>query len=333
MTTEESGKQITTHLEAEIVPEYGVEQIDIDYKLMLEKYRERSVMLDGIRKDALSKTKPHNWLARKDKNGTVTLSLMAPGAERIKMNCPIGFLNIVRKEEKWSTDEGPGYTIYREALVYVGTPSLGTLPVMSSCRSDSDFFSTEYAELPYVEENPEHKALIESGEGRLSFDKKSLHIRRRIPASEVHKDLIEKTALTQLYVAGVTRVLGIRQIAPEELTDVGIDITKIPTIEYGSGKAKAGKLAPATEQKRGEIWDMLLELHNGDGKKAAEDMKKRTAFNDYAGTSDPQRLTEKQIPYLYEKVKADYMKTREGAAPEKTQKKGDQKAGGQSELL
>lgn len=312
MTDELESKEVVTHQDVEVLPEPIFDQVDIDYKLMLEKYRERSIMMDGIRRDALSKTKPHHWIARKDKGGNITLSLMAPGAERIKLNCPIGFTNITRREEKWSTDDGPGYSIYREAQVYVGSPKLGTLPVVSCCRSDADFFSTEHVDLKFNPDNPEHIAAIENGEGRLSFDKQTLYIKRRIPAGEVHKDLIEKTALTQLYTAGVSRVLGIRQLSPEELTEVGVDISKIPSIEYGSKKQESGRLAPAVEQQRDEIWKWLMEMH-GNAEKASAALKAATAFNDYQGQSDHSRLTEKQIPRLHPRMKQEYDKFREGA--------------------
>lgn len=319
----ENPHAISHPVEAEVFIEHAIEQADIDYKMMLEKYRERSVMMDGIRVDALSKTKPHHWLARKDKSGNVTLSLMAPGAERVKLNCPIGFLNITRREEKWTTDEGPGYTIYREALVYVGSPKLGTLAIMSSCRSDADFFSTEHVEMPFLEDNPEHRAAIENGEGKLSFDKKTLYIRRRIPMNEVHKDLIEKTALTQLTVAGVTRALGLRQISPDELSAVGVNIEKIPSIDYGSTRGASGRLAPAVEQQRDEIWKWLMEMH-GSAEKASAALKGLTAFNDYQGQADHSRLTEKQIPRLHPKVKAEYDKFREGAPQPAAGKKAQQ---------
>lgn len=290
----------------EVEPNYIVEQLDLDYTRMLQKYRERSQFVDGVRKDALSKTKPHQWLARKDTKGNVTFNLMGPGAERIKTNCPIGFLNKTRREEKWNKESGAGYTIYFEAEVYLADPRMGTLPVIGSCSSDDDFFSTEHTEAPYNAENPEHSLALESGEGRLSNDSKTIYFRRQVPASEVTKENIEKSALTNLVVNGVTRVLGIRSIAIEELRENGIDVDKIPSINYGSGRGQSGQLAPADEQKRTSIWKMLVEISNGDEKAAAAALKKRTAFNDYAGVDDVSKLTEKQIARHYGAVKKDY---------------------------
>lgn len=300
-------RALTVPREVEALPNYGVDQVDVDYKLLLEKYRERSLFVDGIRKDALTKTKPHNWLARKDnKTGNVSLNLMGPGAERIKTNCPIGFLNRVQREEQWSNEAGAGYTVYFEAEVYLGEPRAGTLPVIGSCRSDDDFFSTEHAEMPYNPENPEHAAAIETGEGRLSYDKKTLYIRRRIPANEVHKDNIIKSALTNLVVNAVTRVLGIRQISPEELKEAGIDVDRIPSIEYGSNRAQSGRLTPAQEQQRANIWKWLLEMAGGDEASARAALKARSAFKDREGVEDVARLSEKQIAFHFDRVKKDH---------------------------
>lgn len=301
--------------EVEALPSYGVEDIDVNYTAMLQKFRDRALFVDGVRKEALAHSKPHHWLSRKAKSGQVTFSLMGPGAERIRTIAPIGFTAARRREERWNKEDGPGYTVYFECEVYLGSPKTGLLPVMGTCSSDDDFFSTEHVELPYNPENPEHKAALDSGEGRVSGsgDQKTLYIRRRIPAAEVTKENIEKSALTNLIVNGVTRVLGIRNISSEELAEAGIDASKIGGFEYGSTRSASGQLAPAEEQKRTEIKKMLVEMHGGDEAKALANLKERTAFNDYKGCESWDRLTPKQIPRHYESIKKDYDTFREGA--------------------
>jgi hypothetical protein len=292
--------------EVETLPSYIPEDIDVNYTALLQKFKDRAMFVDGVRKEALQRTKPQHWLSRKQKDGSRTFSLMGPGAERIRIVAPIGFMNKTRREEHWTKEHGPGYTVYYEAEVYLGSPRTGLLPVIGSCSSDDDFFSTEHAELPYNVENPEHKAALDSGEGRLTDNNTKIYIRRRIPASEVTKENIEKSALTNLIVNGVTRVLGIRSISAEELKEVGIDADKIGGFEYGSNKAQSGALAPAEEQKRADIKKMLLEMNEGDETKALAELKKRTAFNDYAGCTAWDRLTAKQIPRKYDEIKKDY---------------------------
>lgn len=304
--------------EVEATPMYGVEDIDVDYTAMLQKFKDRAMFVDGVRKEALSRTSPHHWLKRSSKQGT-TFSLMGPGAERIRTIAPIGFTAPRRREEKWTKEAGPGYTVYFECEVYLGSARSGLLPVMGTCSSDDDFFSTERSEVPYNEENPEHKLALESGEGSLSADKKTIYIRRQIPSAEVTKENIEKSALTNLIVNGVTRVLGIRSVSEKDLTDCGIEVAKIPGFEYGSTRAQSGQLAPAEEQKRADIKKMLLEMNGGDEAKALAALKQRTAFNDYAGCTSWERLTAKQIPRQYDAIKKDYDAFR-GDAPEPDKK-------------
>jgi hypothetical protein len=317
--------------EVETLPSYIPEDIDVNYTALLQKFKERAMFVDGVRKEALQRTKPQHWLSRKQKDGTRTFSLMGPGAERIRIVAPIGFMNKRRREESWTKEHGPGYTVYYEAEVYLGSPRTGLMPVIGSCSSDDDFFSTEHAELPYNVENAEHKAALDSGEGRLTDNNTKIYIRRRIPASEVTKENIEKSALTNLIVNGVTRILGIRSISAEELKEVGVDADKIGGFEYGSNKTQSGALAPAEEQKRTDIKKMLLEMHEGDETKALADLKKRTAFNDYGGCQGWDKLTPKQIPRHYDAIKKDYDAFR-GDGPQKqqqtTQQQGDKAAQG-----
>jgi hypothetical protein len=312
---------------ADVLPSYEVEAVDVDYALMLTKFEERAKFVAGVRKVAVQQTRHQDWLARKQKNGSVNYDLMGPGCERIKSVCPIGFQNVKQWEEKWTKESGPGYTVYFQGEVYLGSPRTGPLPVMGSCSSDDDFFSTEYLELTYNEGNPEHQQYIGSGEGNLSSDGKTLHVRRQIAAADVTKENIVKSALTNLVVNGVTRVLGIRKMNSDDLKGYGVDVDKIGGFEYGSGKAKGGQLSPALEQKREELWKWLVELHGGDVEKAKANLIEMTKFNDYAGQGDYKRLTEKQVERQHGGIKARYDKFR-GDNPAEKPPAGQQRATG-----
>ena len=305
--------------EAEPLPMYGVEKEDIDYAAMLQRFEARARFVDGVRKAALSRTQPQHWLSRKAKNGAITYSLMGPGAERLRTVAPIGFVDEKQWEEKWNKEAGAGYTVWFSAKVFLGSERVGLLPVLGSCSSDDDFFSSERVELPYNVENPEHKLALESGEGTVSHDQKTIYIRRQIPATEVTKENIVKSALMNLIVNGVTRVLGIRSISAKELTDCGIDMAAIPGFEYGSTKAASGQVSPAEQQKKDEIKKWLMEMNGGEEKKALAELKSRTAFNDYKGCESWDRMTVKQIGMHHERVKADYDAFREGQ-PQPTDK-------------
>jgi hypothetical protein len=314
--------------QAESLPLYQVEDIDIDYLKMLQKFKERALFVDGVRKEALMRTQPQHWLSRKAKSGAITYSLMGPGAERLRTVAPIGFVDEKQWEEKWNKDAGPGYTVYFSAKVFLGSERTGLLPVIGTCSSDDDFFSTERVELPYNVENPEHKLALESGEGTVSHDQKTIYIRRQIPSTEVTKENIVKSALMNLIVNGVTRVLGIRSISAKELTDCGIDPAAIPGFEYGSTKAASGQMAPAETQKKDEIKKWLIEMNNGDEPKALAELKSRTAFNDYKGCESWDRITVKQLGHQHPRIKADYDAFREGRPEPKTDKAAEPAKGG-----
>jgi len=286
--------------------------VDIDYERMLAVAEKRAAFVTGVRKLAVSQTRTQDWLCRKQKNGAANYDLMVTGAERIRTFCNIGFTNKTRREEEWTKEAGRGYTITFSADCFIGNPKTGLLPVLGSCESSDDFFSTEHVEKTYNPENPEDQALVASGEGRVSHDQKTIYIRRRIPASEIDKTLIEKAALSQLICNGVSRVLGIRKMSAEDLKGYGIDTDKIAGFEYGSGKAVSGRLSPAEEEKRNEIKRMMIELAGGDEKKALEHLQSRTKFNDYAGCQAWDRLTAKQISFQYQKLLSDYNAWREG---------------------
>jgi len=309
--------------EPEPLPSYGVEDIDIDYQRLLTQFQARANFIAGVKKAAVAQTYPTDWLGRKAKDGTYNYDLMGPGAERIKSVCPIGFLNMRSREEKWSKDSGPGYTIYYEADVFIGSQKAGTMPVLGSCASSDEFFATETSDLPYNAENPEHKAAIESGEGRTSPDKSRIYIRRIIPASEVTRENIVKSALMNCIVNGVTRVLGLRKMTAEALKDYGIDASKVPSFEYGSKTKESGRLTPALEEKRTAIWKMLVEMAGGDEAQAANNLKGWSAFKDFPGVTEVKRLSEAQINIVHGKIKSTY----DAWTGEKQAKEAGQKPG------
>jgi len=292
--------------EPETLPSYGVEAVDIDYQKMLTQFQERAKFIAGVKKTAVAQTYPSDWLGRKAKDGSYNYDLMGPGAERIKSVCPIGFSNMRSREEKWVKESGAGYTIYYEADVYVGSPRTGAMPILGSCGSDDSFFSLETSDLPYNPNNPEHVAAIESGEGRTDNEKKRIYIRRQIPASEVTRENIYKSALTNLFVNGVTRVLGLRKMTAESLKEYGIDPDKVPSFEYGSKTKESGRVTPAAEEKRTAIWKMLVEISAGNEEAAAKSLQGWTAFKDFPGVTDVKRLSEAQINIAHGKIKQQY---------------------------
>lgn len=329
--------------DVETLQSLDITDVDVDYDKMLQVAQKRANFVKAVRTAAIQQTYPQDWLGRKQKDGTYTFDLMLGGAERIHAFAPVGLMEIVRSVEEWTKEAGPGYTIKYTALTYLG-PRSHPLPVISTCSSDADFFSSETVKLPYNPDNEEHQQALESGDGNLSQDRKTLFIHRRIPASEVTRENIEKAALSHLVTAAVTRILGLRKMTVEQLKAAGIDVEKIATVEYGSTRKESGKLSPAEEQRRGDIWRMLLEMAGGDEAKARAALKVRSAFGDREGVEDVARFTAKQIAFHFDKVSADFNRWKgeppaspkggpAGKAPPKDREEKPRETGGQRDLL
>lgn len=313
MADKETGALAAPRADIETMPSFGMDDIDFDYDKALVIAQKRGNFVKAVRQAAIGQTYAQDWLARKAKDGSVTFDLMGPGAERIHAFAPIGFMNRTRTVETWTKEGGTGYTIRYEGEVFLG-PKTHPLPVLGTCSSDDAFFSSETVKMEYNPDNPEHATALENGEGNLSHDKKTLFIHRRIPSTEVTRENIDKSALTNLIVNGVTRIMGLRKMTADHLKAAGIEVDKIATVDYSSTRAQSGKLSPAEEQKRDDLKRMLVEMNGGDEAKALADLKKRTAFNDYAGCDSWEKLSAKQLGWKHSEVAKDYAKWK-GEAP------------------
>lgn len=120
---------------------------------------------------------------------------------------------------------------------------------------------------------------------------------------EVDKHLIRNSALTNWRVNGICRLAGMRNPDPETLKAAGLDISKIPAINYKQGFKEAA-LSDIAKPKLDEIRTWLMTLCNNDAAAAKAKLKELTAFKDFAGVDDPKKLSEKQIAILHPKVKA-----------------------------
>jgi len=295
--------------EPEPLPKIEPAEGAVDYVKLLQEHKGRGLYVDAVRRDVLSRTRPRHWIARKGSNQPVTLALTAPGAECVKSNCVLGYQNRVQREESWTKEHGPGFTIYFEADFWLGHPASGTIHAVGSCASDDDFFSIEHKELPFNRENPEHIAFLDSGEARLSPDETKIYIRRRVPMAEVSRDSIVKAAYSNMIVNGVMKVLGIRDLSPDELAELSIDVLRIQNMAYLTGKRP--KLPKEVEREKRKLWRLLRIMNGGDEEAAADDLMRRTAFTSgdgrtYPGCGDWNNLTENQIHLHYPKIKEDY---------------------------
>ncbi|MHB1125319.1 MAG: hypothetical protein ACYC0T_21755 [Ramlibacter sp.] len=128
----------------------------------------------------------------------------------------------------------------------------------------------------------------------------------KLPPSEIDKNDVKKSALTNTIGNGVTRILGIRNLSWEDLKNAGLDIEKIKKIDYTkpemSGEAKDLKT---------EISKMLSEMSGNDEKKIENLILKHTSFvskdgKEVIGKTSLVGLSEKSIPVVYGKIKTAY---------------------------
>ena len=210
-------------------------------------------------------TQPNHWI----NHGTLTepkFSLHGPGAEALAT--PLGIYEdppIVR-EVKRHDKEGEFFAFEVEGIVHSRTlKRYGWF--VGECTSRDQFFTAK-------------------------------------PGFEAEKDkhLIKNSALTNWRVNGICRLAGMRNPDPDILKAAGLDVAKIPAIDYKKG-FKEADLPEEVNKKRNEIGDWLMMLNNNDKDKAKAKLKELTAFKDFAGVDDLRKLSEKQITILHPKVK------------------------------
>lgn len=210
-------------------------------------------------------TQPNHWV----NHGTSTepkFSLQGPGAEALAT--PLGIYEdppIVR-EVKRHDEKGEFFAFEVEGIMHSRTlKRYGWF--VGECTSRDQFFTAK-------------------------------------PGYEPEKDkhLIKNSALTNWRVNGICRLAGMRNPDPDTLKAAGLDVAKIPAIDYKKG-FKEVALADDAKKKLDELRDWLMMLCNNDKEAAKAKLKELTAFKDFAGVEDTRKLSEKQITILHPKVK------------------------------
>jgi len=123
---------------------------------------------------------------------------------------------------------------------------------------------------------------------------------------------LDAAAVTAMYRDGITTLLGLKGVTWDYLKDLGFDATKTTGHTYQKG-TKGGNAAKSQDakDKQAEIANMIFEMSEQDPKKSQEMLIKYTEWKDkegklVKGKDSVSKLTEKQIPFTYKKVKKDY---------------------------
>jgi hypothetical protein len=129
-----------------------------------------------------------------------------------------------------------------------------------------------------------------------------------LPPSEIDRNDVKKSAYTNCLGNGITRLLGLRNMRWEDLATAGIKKDDVAGVNYGKPEMSDG----AKDQKE-EIRRMVLEMTGNDPAQAKDLLEVLTRFEGRDGNMVPGRksidkLSEKQIPPTYKRVKQEYEK-------------------------
>lgn len=210
----------TAQEEAQVSPFDIIPAIaDTNIVAIAEESEKRLEALNKIKRVALRLTNPHDWV---DENGRPYLQ--ASGAEKVARLFGISWRI---SEPAIENLEGGHFSV-----TYTGDFALGGAIIQAiGTRSSKDGFFKKYK---YV------------GDG----EKKE---RIELPASEIDRGDVKKSAYTNLLANGITRLLGIRNLTYEDLQEyAGIKKTDITTVEYKKGgkSQSQGSRTPSFSQEK-----------------------------------------------------------------------------------
>ena len=208
--------------------------------------------------------------------------LDGPGSERVART--IGLVSFDCKDSKEDIPTG-GYMIYVKGKI--GFQGGEFIEVIGSCSSLKPFFTAKLKEGQIVNEGD-----------------------------------IRKNALTNFYMNGVTRFMGLRGLTWEELKEISngkICQDKAQKIEYGS--AKEQERGDKEKDKSVKTWEWLLEMNGGSVQDSKIQLQTLTSFQPtngkkFNGYTNIDKATDKVINILYPKVEKLYkqwVKSAEGA--------------------
>jgi hypothetical protein len=97
------------------------------------------------------------------------------------------------------------------------------------------------------------------------------------------------------------KLLGLENLTWEDLKKVGITEDNVRKVE------RLSTLKAETEESK-ELWNYLLELNEGDAKKAEDYLFNFTTSEKYQGKRKPSQLTAAQMKWVLPKIKSDWAK-------------------------
>lgn len=113
---------------------------------------------------------------------------------------------------------------------------------------------------------------------------------------------VEEKATANFLQRAIKKKLGISP-SWEILEAAGIEKEDCKGFNFNTGNTPDSAETIALKK---EVWNMIVEICNGDVELAKKTLAKHTAFNDFKGHTDINKVSEKQLQFLSQKVEKAY---------------------------
>lgn len=113
---------------------------------------------------------------------------------------------------------------------------------------------------------------------------------------------VEEKATANLLQRAIKKKLGISP-SWEMLAAAGIKKEDCKGFNFNTGNTSD---SPETIELKKKVWEKIVEICNGDVELAKKTLAKHTAFNDFKGHTDINKVSEKQLGFLSQKVDKEY---------------------------
>lgn len=238
----------------------------------IKQAEQRITFMKRIKTLSLKATNEHDWCWQGDK-----LYLECTGADKVRQLFQVQ-CSITGTFQQQDLGEGHFLILYQGQFSWGGIiiDAIGT-----ASTKDGFFKKYKYVDKP----KPGEKDKIE------------------LPPSEIDKGNVIKKAYTNLMGNGICRILGLRNLTPDDLTSAGLDPGKISKVEY-----KQQEMSDDKKNLASEMHKMLTEMH---GPSYGNELEKLTKWTNNSGKEIRGKrslsgLSEKQIPLIYGKIKKAY---------------------------
>lgn len=284
-TNSELKEEVIEPMEMSIISVPGKGELSIEQEI--EKVEKGVELFNKVKIVSLKLTKESDWVFQgidRETKEPMSPYLMDRGAENIAIAWGIDISGIELRME-WAEDEkGKYYAFIAKGKAYAKKLSRYVEDI-GVCSQRDKFFGMIGGKLKEIE--------------------------------EVDMANIRRKAVTNLYNRLIKRVIGLMNITTDDLRAAGLDIKKIPGIEYKNGAQKTAKTLSLEYQKKlQEIQDIVNKLAAGNPEIAKNFIKTASYFKSKEGkevfAEDIKQLTtEKWIDMTLKNIKVALKQERE----------------------